>query len=732
MQKRLLLTFSILYYFLLIFTTTIAQKRNYHYYIQKTSVPIIIDGKLEEEIWFHAEIADSFFQNFPFDSSFAKAQTQVQLTYDKNYLYVAVICYYVDSMPKWIAQSLRRDYDYARNDAFSVFIDPLNDHTNGFEFSVTPLGVQREGLVENGGNFGVNISWDNKWFSAVKHYKDKWIAELAIPFKTLRFKADVSTWGINFSRNDLSINENSSWVPVPRNFLVSNLAFTGTLEWDTPPTPSGFNAAFIPFTTGQFSQNYLIEPTARYRISGGADAKIGITSSLNLDLTVNPDFSQVEVDVQITNLDRFSLFFPERRNFFIENNDLFATFGFSRIRPFFSRRIGLFAGEAVPILAGARLSGKLNPNWRLGLMLMQTEKVSRLGLPPQNFFVVATQRQIFKTSNLGFILVNRQDFSNSEFSLNSSYNRVLGLDLNIFTKDSRWRGKLFYHHSFIPKMKSDMGATALWLRYSTPRWRIDYNHEYVGENYTAEVGFVPRLDLNRQAYIRSENAIAHRIYPKKGPINNHGPTLYQDQYFTRSFQITDSKIALDYIFNFINYSSLQLYYNELYTYLYFAWDPTNTGGEKLSKGSSYHYRNLGFIYNSDFRKIFYFSLGANYGSYFNGNRLNYRLEINLRLQPYFKFSLSLDRNEIELPSPYRSANIMVLNSRWDFTFTRALFLTIFWQYNTQIENININARLQWRFKPMSDLFIVLTDNFDPHWRIKNRALVVKLNYWFSV
>jgi hypothetical protein len=204
---------------------------------------------------------------------------------------------------------------------------------------VTPFGVQREELVENGSNFGVNISWDNKWFSAVKQYADKWVAKMAIPFKTLRFKAGISIWGVNFSRNDLSINENSCWAPVPRNFSVSTLAFTGSLNWDAPPEPSGFNAAFIPFATKRWAQNYLDDAKPQYTVAGGADAKIAVTSSLNLDLTVNPDFSQVEVDVQITNLDRFSLFFPERRNFFIENNDLFATFGFSRIRPFFSEKL---------------------------------------------------------------------------------------------------------------------------------------------------------------------------------------------------------------------------------------------------------------------------------------------------------------------------------------------------------------------------------------------------------
>ena len=212
------------------------------------------------------------------------------------------------------------------------------------------MGVQREGLLSNGGGQGVTTIWDNKWTSEVKQFEDKWIVEMAIPFKSLRFKSGVDTWRINFSRNDLKRNENSVWSPVPRNFNVASLAFTGKLKFDEPKKKTSSNISIIPYVTAGVSQDYLTQTKEQYTYNGGLDAKIALSSSLNLDLTINPDFSQVEVDRQVTNLSRFSIFFPERRNFFIENSDLFERFGFRQIRPFFSRNIGLYKGQIVPIL----------------------------------------------------------------------------------------------------------------------------------------------------------------------------------------------------------------------------------------------------------------------------------------------------------------------------------------------------------------------------------------------
>lgn len=232
---------------------------------------------------------------------------------------------------------------------------------------------------------------------------------MKIPFKTIRYKYGINNWGINFSRSDQSINEISVWNKVPFNFSVSSLAFTGILVWDTPPKKPGVNISLIPYAIGGINRDNLKDET-RWLYKVGGDAKIAITSSLNLDITGNPDFSQVDVDRQVTNLTRFSLFFPEQGQFFLENSDLFARFGFTKICPFFSRRIGLFNGEKVPIIAGARLSGKINRKVRIGAMNIQTAGSSKLNIEAQNYSVGALQWQAFGRSSFGLIFVNRQGF----------------------------------------------------------------------------------------------------------------------------------------------------------------------------------------------------------------------------------------------------------------------------------------------------------------------------------
>src|SRR5947209_3458179 len=214
----------------------------------------------------------------------------------------------------------------------------------------------------------VDLSWDHKWKSVVRHFSDRWVLEISIPFKTLRYKKNSAYWGINFSRNDLKTTEKSSWAPMPRQFPTASLAFTGTLVWDAPPPEPRSNVSVIPYFLTSTAKDYTNNKASGILGREGVDAKIAFSTALNLDLTVRPDFSQVEVDQQVTNLSRYELFFPEKRQFFLENGDLFGNFGYADIRPFFSRRIGLNQ----PIDFGARMTGKLDKDWRIGLMDIQT------------------------------------------------------------------------------------------------------------------------------------------------------------------------------------------------------------------------------------------------------------------------------------------------------------------------------------------------------------------------
>lgn len=705
--------------------------------IKKADGKITLDGVLDEQDWASADVAKNFQQTFPYDSSLAETHTEVMLTYDDKNLYVAAICH--DGMDgKYVIQSLKRDFSYPVSDAFAIFIDPFDDGANGFSFSVNPLGVQREGTVQNGGGFGVTTAWDNRWFSEVKIGEDKWVVEMKIPFKSIRYKSDITQWGINFARNDLKRNESSTWSWVQRGQNVANLAYTGSLVWDVAPRKAGSNISLIPYGIVGLNHDYEVEKKTKVPWNLGLDAKVAITSSLNLDLTVRPDFSQVEVDRQVTNLSRFSLFFPEQRQFFIENNDLFARFGFRKIRPFFSRRIGLSAGQAVPILGGFRLSGKVNQNWRIGFMSMQTEGGTPQGTKSENFTVAAVQRRVFKRSNVGIIFVNKQafDYFKPEWS---DFNRLVGLDFDLASADGKWGGKAFYHHSFSPGDNAFVGANATWLMYRAPNISVHWNHEYVNKNYNAEVGFVPRLyrynpetnSIETNTYWRLEPSLEYRLYPENGSVVNYYAFGVQyDGFFDEKFGETDRHIQVFWKNKFANTSYLEVSYNERLTKLFFDTDVTFTDQDVIEKGR-YVYQSARVFYKTDARKSLNGSASAEFGSYFSGEKLTSRITVNYRTQPWGILSIQYDQNQIWLPNG-KAASLHLIGPKFEFSFTRSIFFTTFFQYNTQQDNFNINARFQWRFKPMSDFYLVYTDNYDQTLSVKNRAVVLKLIWWITL
>ncbi|HIF14973.1 MAG TPA: hydrolase, partial [Bacteroidetes bacterium] len=467
--------------------------------------------------------------------------------------------------------------------------------------------------------------------------------EMAIPFKSIRYNSDVAEWQINFARNDQKQNEMSTWGRVPINFNVASIPFSGKLIWDQPPPKAGLNYSLIPYIFTSTSQDFENNEND-YSLNAGLDAKLAVTSSLNLDLTINPDYSQVEVDKQVLNLSRYSIYYPEKRHFFIENSDLFSQFGFRQIRPFFSRKIGLSNGQQVPIIAGTRLSGNLNNNWRIGIMNMLTNDMPELDLIAQNYSVAAAQRKIFSGSNIGFIMVNRQGINNSEI-IAKDYNRILGMDFNFASKDNSWVGKVFYHHAFDHEKLKENYAHASYLQYRTRSLFVMWNHEYAGKNYIADVGFVPRLNnydesrdtIIRQSFWRIEPDIAYGFYPKNSFIYKHGPQLYLDYYADSSFHLTDRKVRLGYLFEFMNKSEIYFARYLQKTKLLFPIDITGQGATPLP-ADIYDSDLYEIKYKSNQRKRLYGKTNLKLGSFYNGNITTYGLSLSYRKQPWGIFT----------------------------------------------------------------------------------------------
>ena len=707
-------------------TSLVAQKKNadYRLHLQKTDVTLRIDGVADDAAWQEAEVATDFHMVLPMDTSRARGRTDVRMAYDDNFLYLLAECYHSAPGP-YIVESLRRDFSFGKNDNFLLFMDPFDDQTNGFSFGANAAGAQWDGLMFDGGS--VDLSWDNKWVSEVRNDDEKWTFEAAIPFKTLRYKKGITEWGINFSRLDLKTAEKSSWTPVPRQFPTASLAYTGVLVWDQPPPKVGSNISIIPYALGGVARDYAAQQPTEYRGDIGVDAKVAITSSLNLDLTINPDFSQVDVDQQVTNLDRFELFFPERRQFFLENGDLFANFGYDNIRPFFSRRIGL----GVPIRFGARLSGKFNKNWRMNVMNTQTGRVDAIGLPAQNFAVAAVQRRVFARSSIGLLAVSKESLNyqpeNSDFS---QYNRNLGVEYNIASSNNQWTGKVLYLQSMSPEDRDRNRVHAANLQYDSRRWTLSWQHAYVGSGYTAEVGFVPR-----RSYINFNPQVSYRFFPTNSRVVSHGPLVSTEYFFNESFRQTDNESYMMYEALFQDRSSLSGFVSHNYVQLLQAFDPTNALGDTLATGTEHRWRAWGLQYESTPNSLFTYSFSSRYGGYYTeeGKRLNLTTELGYRFQPYVSLAVRASYNNILLPEPWSRSTFWLVGPRLDVTMTNKLFLTAFMQYNEQINNINLNTRLQWRYQPASDLFIVYTDNYFPEpFGVRNRALVVKLTYWWNL
>ncbi|MEQ6121721.1 DUF5916 domain-containing protein [Reichenbachiella sp. MALMAid0571] len=717
-------TFSIVFLFnchLLFAQTDQINREKYKLFIYETQATIEVDGILDEEPWLNAQRASDFFRVLPIDTGFAVSKTEVMMTYDETHLYMGIICYDVTPGRRPV-ESLRRDFTFGKNDNFLSFIDTYNDQTNGFSFGISAAGAQWDGTQSSGGTVG--LDWDTKWKSEVKNYPDKWVAEFAIPFRSIRYREGDTEWGISFSRLDLKNNEKSSWTPIPRQFPTASLAYTGTLVWDKPLGKAGTRFGLIPYISGRVLQDVETGEPANTKGDAGLDAKISLSTSMNLDLTVNPDFSQVEVDRQVTNLSRFELFFPEKRQFFLENSDIFASLGTYGLRPFFSRRIGL----QNKVRAGARVSGKLGEKWRIGLMNMQTGSSDiEFGA---NYSVATVQKQVFSRSNLNLFVVNKELTTNynEQDTILAKYNRVAGIDFNLASADNQWTGKMFYHQSFSPQAIDKHFTTFGELNYKTQQFNLSGRYTYVGDGYDAEVGYVIRKN-----YHRINPEIGYKFYPGSNRIANHGFNFSVNNFYKPDFTLTDRALQLKYAIVWLNRSELSLELTDGFVRLLTPFDPTNNGGEKLDTGSTYNWKEFTLTYTSDARQLFNYIVSVRSGGYFDGNRFSLNGETNYRVQPFGSLALVSSFHRItNLSTQLSDTEFFLIGPKLDITFTNKIFFTTFVQYNDQIDNLNLNMRFQWRFAPVSDLFIVYTDNsFPENFQTKNRALVLKLSYWFN-
>ena len=713
-------------------------QKHFELHITPTNAPIKIDGVLDEPVWSAAGLAKDFHKKYPNDIGEAQSKTEVRFTYDDKNIYFGFKVY--DSGAA-ISQSLKRDIGHDGGDGVGIMLDPLNQKTNGFFFVVSALNVQSEDQLNNSFQDKPSWSWDTKWFSATKDYGTYWIAEIAIPLKSLRFDPAQKHWGINFLRIDAKHNEYSPWTRVPTNFKSYDLGYTGVLHFPASPPKNSSNIILQPYITGNANEDKENGQKIQAAGTTGFDAKVAVNSSLNLDLTVNPDFSQVDVDQQVTNLTRFNIFLPEKRTFFLENSDLFSDFGIPPIRPFYSRSIGLDKdGNRIPILFGARLSGNIDPSTRIGVMDMQTGRQGNYS--PENFAAFTVHKRVLKRSSIKTYFLNRENFisvADAKKNPLDRYGRNAGMSFEYSNPTGSVGSWATYNQSFKQGLSSEDKYVEAGFNLSSQHWNYIAVAGNVGKNYYTDMGFVQRIenyDAVRDTSIRVGfknifSQLGYQVMPTKGKLGRLTTQIEEYIVFNPDNSMNESNAQFSVRAENKNTSGFEASLSN--TTLNLLYPISITGGTPLP-AVRYSFNQIELMYRTDFRKAFSFNSGITLGQFYNGTVQGATIGFMLRKQPHLNLGVRSEFNSIQLPGEYGSTNLILIQPRIEYNFNTQLFWTTFVQYNTQSNNFSINSRLQYRYKPMSDFFLVYTDNYftDPTLKNKNRALIFKFNYWFNL
>jgi len=709
--------------------------------VKYTEDKIEIDGSPNDSAWKNADIASDFWQWRPTDSVKAVKQTEFKALFDKENLYFLVKAYTKEK--NFTVYNLKRDFETKSADYIQLIFDTFNDASNGFKFQTNHLGLKGDMLLSSilswGDSRGMNSSWDAIWEVESKLYDDSYIAEVKIPLDQLYFINGSESWRFNIYRSDTQTMEHSSWAKTPQNQRIGDLAFMGKIHFEKPLGESKKPVSFIPYFNAITGRNFIQEKSLN-SFEYGLDLKVPIGNSINLDITFNPDFSQVEVDDQLVNLTQFELKLPEKRQFFTQNSDLFTDFGQQRdAEPFFSRRIGIakdLEGNTIEnkIISGFRLSGKINDKLRIGLLNVLTEEDKANGIPQNSSTLFTLRNKVFARSNYAFFFINRENTKDYDFVENQKkYNRVFGFEYNLSSKDGEWRGRTFIHKSITPEKNDKNASFGMRLSKNTRKHYISMGGSYVGDDFRSDLGY-----YRRYGFIKLTPFYQYRIYPK----NSDKVLNYALQHYSAYVFRPNKKETFEGRWNissfeikYLNQSEFEIKQNIKRDYLYNDFDPTRTeGATPLPANNFYSYTDYEIAYSTPDKNLLSVKTKVNFGGFFNGNKFSINNELNFRVQPYFNTSLKINYDSIELPEPYPSKDIWLISPKFQFTFNKKTFWTTYVQYTNQSENLGINSRLQWRFAPLSDLYLVYNDNYYTTGSIEPqfRSINLKLTYWLNI
>ncbi|MEX2234667.1 MAG: DUF5916 domain-containing protein [Cyclobacteriaceae bacterium] len=693
-----------------------------------SEIPVIDGEVLNEDLWKNLAPIDQLVQTKPNAGFPASEKTEVRIGYTATTFYLSVVCF--DSEPgKLVISDARRDATLDNTDSFLFILDTYHDGQNGFIFGTNPIGIEYDGQVDNEGQGnqsvsrqqggvigGFNINWDASWIVKSQVGDYGWSAEFAIPLRTLRFASgENQTWGVNFQRNIRKTNEIAYWAALPIQFDLKRLSLEGTLTGLNLKTPR--NLKLIPYALGQVYRDFNESPSeTKFQPEVGADIKYSITPAVTLDLTYNTDFAQVEVDQQQVNLDRFNLFFPEKRPFFLENAGQFTVGATGEVDLFFTRRIGIGPeGEVVPIIGGARVSGKINDT-NIGLLNLFTDDRADLGIEKNNFTVARINHQLAQRSSIGGIFVNRQSLDTAE-----NFNRTFALD-------GKWGlGKKatvsgYYAKTETPGMELNEQAFKVLGTYEWNGLRGTAGYSEVGEGFNPEIGF-----LLRSAYRKPEVSLFQQVRMN----GKFGLMEWRPHFSYRSYWNYDNFLETSYLH--VDHHWVWLNALEIHTGINFTTEGVVTPFE-LSEGiivpsGTYNHREAQLVLMSNPSKPVYVNLRSILGGSFGGRRYLNTGILGIRIGDKFNSEFNVALNDVRLPVGNFLAKIF--GARVSYSFTPRINFQSFIQFNSEADLWSLNMRFSILEQANTGLFLVYNDVYRGG-EVNNRSLTLKYTHMFDL
>lgn len=699
-----------------------AQLSNSRLTARPTTEAIKIDGVFDESAWNDAETISDLRQQEPNEGEPASERTEIRVLFDDKNIYFAIRAF--DSEPAKInARELVRDASFSNDDKVEILIDTFRDRRNAYRFAVNPLGTQQDALITDEGR-DLNLSWDAAWLSEGRIDDKGWTVEIAIPFTTLRFEEGLESWGFNVARIIRRKAEESIWTSWQRSFGLERVSQAGDLLGVSEIGRRRL-VQIKPYVSAGWGQGTprvgFAGTDAGSNVQIGLEvAKIGITPSLTAEFTVNPDFGQAEVDSQVVNLSRFSVFFPEKRDFFLENAGIFLFGRRGANQLFFSRRIGLTdRGQQVPIDYGAKVTGKV-AGFNVGFLQVQTRNrgVSgdSLSIPRQQFTVGRIKRDIFERSYVGAIFVNRHGAR--RFG-GDAYNRSYGIDAG-FNLTDHYSLSGLYARSETPGVNRSVHSARVTSVFNDSKYRFIAVYEDVGTNFNPQVGFIERTGI-RQYFAQG----SYTLRPARfGPVRNMEFEVQTEHYTDRNGRQLTRQNELSWQTVFKN--SATFYFRPLEQITERLTEPFEIRPGVIIPTGTYNFNRPRVSFSTDNSKKLELTGRYRWGGFYSGNLDELTGGVTYRPNSHLLFDFSNNHNRARLPQGNFNTNL--LTGRVNYNFSRRLLSSALWQLNSSAQTSTVNVRFRYIYRPHSDLYVIYNQTTGDGVTRPSYSLRLKLTY----